>query len=133
MNLGRRYLEILREAAVDIAADQRAVGTEVGQPLAAVETGAVVGFGIDDDAFAGLDNLPYHFMPRDQRIRDGDRAVEDLVIGAADTAVRDADEHLARRGLGPRDLVEHEVRRRAKHHRLHGILVTSKVEVRSAK
>src|SRR5262249_51981990 len=63
-----------------------------------------------------------HLVARDQRIGNADGAVEDFVIGAADAAVRDADQHLPWARLRLRDLVEHEIGRCAKHHCFHGIM-----------
>src|SRR5215510_11397806 len=49
-HLARRYHQVFGEAAVDIAADQRAVRAEIGLANAAMEAGAAVGFGIDHHA-----------------------------------------------------------------------------------
>ena len=100
---------------------------------AAVEAGAAVELRIDDDAIAaaqragaGVDDFARHLVSHDPRIADGNGAVEDLVVGAADPAVRHPHEHLAGRRPRPRHLVADQ---------LPGAVSTMAfmVEVRSAK
>ena len=109
-----------------------AVRTQMRLPDPAVKAGAAIELRIDDDPVAGakrpaarLDDLAGHLVTHDARIADRNRAVEDLVIGAADAAVRDTHQHVAGHPGGPRDVVERELTWGGQHHGLHGATFNS--------
>ena len=102
--------EIIRESAVGIASDERAVRTEVRLACAAIQAHATVEGRVNDNAIAAMEsvvssinNLADHFMAHDQRVADGDCAFVDVEIGPADAAMSHSDEDLVMSESGPLD------------------------------
>src|SRR5258708_28811053 len=87
----------LGNPSVDVAADQHALGTQVGLSDAAVETRAAVQLRIDDDAVsapdsagaARIDHVAGHLVAHDARVVDGNRPAVDLVVRPANAALGD--------------------------------------------
>ena len=126
VDVAARRGDVFGESPVRVAAEEPAVRAEMRLADAAMKAVAAVQLRIDDDAIArvqcavGGDDAD-HFMAHDPRIADRDRAAVDLEISAADAAVRHAHEDVARPGeCRTRDLVRHEILRRAQHHGSHG-------------
>ena len=122
-----------------------AMGDLIGGPLIAAcdaqvrladateEAAPAVELGVDDDlvakaelAVARLHDLTDHLVAHDAWIADGNRAVEDLVVSAADAAVRHPDQHLVRAAHRPRHLIPDERPWRRQDHRLHGATLDRK-------
>ena len=110
--VARRNGDELREAAVAIASDEHAVLAKMCLADPAMEARAAIQLRIDDDAVAGaqracasIDHFARHFVAHDARILHGNRAVEDLVVGPADPAVRHAHEQLPLLRRRPRHIV----------------------------
>ena len=121
-----RSHEVIRESAVGIASDERAVGTEVGLAGAAIQAHAAVNGRVDDDAIAAMkrgvssvDHLADHFMTHDQRVADGDRAFVDVEIGAADAAMGHSDEDLVMSESGPLDFRKAQIAGPSQDHSFH--------------
>ena len=89
---------------------------------------AAIKFGIDDDAVArlyvgvsaGFHHFADHLVAHDPRIAHGNRAAVDFVVGAADPAIRHADQHLPLADCRARHLAQRQFVRRAQNHCLHG-------------
>ena len=115
------------EPAVDVAADQDAPGAQMCLSDPAMKAGAAVQLRIDDDAIASpevavaarVDHFARHLVAHDARVLHRNRAAVDLVIGAADAAVRHADKHLARVERRRRHLAGHQFPRRLQDHGVH--------------
>ena len=131
----------LREAAIRIAAEQLAVRTQVSLADTAVETDAAIELRIDDDPVAAaewgaarLDDLARHLVPHDAGIADRNGSLEDLVVGAADAAVRHPHEHVVGCRRRPRDLVQNELAGRGENHGPHELnSASAKCKVQTSK
>jgi hypothetical protein len=126
IDMAARSNKIIREPAVGVASDERAVGTQVRLPDTAIQTHAAVKGGVNDDAIAAMQrgvspvgHLADHFMAHDQRVADGDGAFEDVQIGPANAAVCNPDEDLTRPGGGPFDFGKPQVAGPSQDHCLH--------------
>jgi hypothetical protein len=104
---GRR--DKLREPAVDVASDQDAFRAQMRLSDPAVKAASAIQLRVDDHAIAVPDrararvhDLAGHLVAHDARIADRNRAAVDFVIRAADPAVRDTDDDVARVCLRPR-------------------------------
>jgi hypothetical protein len=118
--------EVIREAAVGIAADEGAVGTEVGLAGAAIEAHAAVDGRVNNDAIAAVkcgvsafNYLADHFMAHDQRVANRDCAVVNVQIGPADAAVSHSDEDLVGSKSGPLDFRKAQFARASQDHGFH--------------
>ena len=121
-----RSHEVIRESAVGIASDERAVGAEVGLARAAIEAHAAVNGRVNDDAIAAVErgvssvhHFADHFMAHDQRVADGDRAFVDVEIGPADAAMGHSDEDLVMSESGPLDFREAQIAGPSQDHSFH--------------
>ena len=81
----------------------------------------------DAEPLAGRDVGSDDLVPEHEReLRIGELAVEDVQVGTADAAGLDAQEHLARRGLGVGKVAEPErPAGRVEDHRLHRTIVAA--------
>ncbi len=118
--------DVLGKPAVTVASNEHAVRAEMCLTDPAVKARPAIELRIDDDAVAGaqrtracIDHLARHLVTHDARILDRNGAVEDLVVGAADPAVRHAHEQLALLGPWPRHIVPDQFPGRRQHHRFH--------------
>ena len=92
-----------------------------------MEAGAAIKFRIDDRAIprphsrarAGFHNFADHFVAHDARITYRNGAAVDLVIGAANSAIRHPHEHLAVAYGRARNFAQCQFVRRAQDHCLH--------------
>jgi hypothetical protein len=114
------------ESTVGVASDEHAVAAQVCLTDPAMKAGAAVELRVDDDAVAGpqragagVHNFPRHLVPHDPGVADRDGAVEDLVVGAADAAVRHPHQHLLELATRPRDLVPDQLAGRGENHGFH--------------
>src|SRR5262245_24083946 len=81
---------------------------------------------IDDDSIAGtqrtyssVNHLARHLVSHDSRVPHRDGAIEDLVIGAADSTVCHANQELTRLRSGARHIVANQLPGCGQEHRFH--------------
>ena len=117
--------DVVGEAPGQLAADEPHLGAQLGPTGPAVEAGAAAHGREDDDGRAGREAVrpaaelfdpPVDLVPdQERRPEERVRARPHLQVGAADTAVLDADAHLALAGHGDRPVADGEVPRRLEH------------------
>ena len=132
IDLLRQHVDVLRrhrlqlgEAAIDVAAEQSAVRAKVRLTRAANVAGAAAVGRIDDDrragfdAGAGLGDLAHRLVAHDARVGDGNAALKDLQVGAADAGIGHANQGLAGVALRRLHVLGRNLMGRRQNHALH--------------
>ena len=140
-HVARRRGDVVREAAVGVAADQHAFRTQVGLADSAVKARAAVQLRVHDDAGAASEppgarfrDFAGHLVPHHARVPDRNRAAVDLVVGPADAAVRHLHQDVALVGARHRQFAGLERHGRPEDHGPHGRCApSSKFKVESSK
>jgi hypothetical protein len=118
--------KVIRESAVEIAAKDSAVGTEVGLTNAAIQAHAAVNCRVNDDTIAAVERVVFavnhladHFMAHDQRVADGDRAFVYVEIGSTNAAMGHSDEDLVTSESRPLDFRKAQIAGPSQDHSFH--------------